>query len=115
MGSRPSSRALILFLDIVSKIFKANVQELAKAWMAAQYALTRRGPLTMAPCQLGLFAGSAPGVQRADLGWNVLALSRSGPAGAAGAVVDARLQVQGLSRWPASTPTTGSTPPAVPG
>ena len=50
---------------------------LAKAWMAAQYALTRRGPLTMAPCQLGLFARSSPGVDRADLGWNVLAFSRA--------------------------------------
>ena len=50
---------------------------LAKALMAAQYALTRRGPLTMAPCQLGLFARSAPGVARADLGWNVLAFSRA--------------------------------------
>ena len=50
---------------------------IAKALMAAQYALTRRGPLTMAPCQLGLFARSAPGVDRADLGWNVLAISRA--------------------------------------
>ena len=50
---------------------------LAKALMAVQYALTRRGPLTMAPCQLGLFARSSPGVDRADLGWNVLAFSRA--------------------------------------
>jgi choline dehydrogenase len=49
---------------------------LAKARMAAQFALTRRGPLTMAPCQLGLFARSSPSVQRADLGYNVLAFSR---------------------------------------
>jgi choline dehydrogenase len=49
---------------------------LAKAGMALRYALTRRGPLTMAPCQLGLFARSAPGVARADLGYNVLAFSR---------------------------------------
>ena len=51
---------------------------LAKAGMAAQFALTRRGPLTMAPCQLGLFARSSPEVQRADLGYNVLAFSRAG-------------------------------------
>lgn len=51
---------------------------LAKARMAAQFALTRRGPLTMAPCQLGLFARSSPEVQRADLGYNVLAFSRAG-------------------------------------
>ena len=50
---------------------------LAKALMAARYALTRRGPLTMAPCQLGLFARSSPAVDRADLGWNVLAFSRA--------------------------------------
>ena len=50
---------------------------IAKALMAAQYALTRRGALTMAPCQIGLFARSSPGVERADLGWNVLAFSRA--------------------------------------
>ena len=49
---------------------------LAKARMAAQFALTRRGPLTMAPCQIGLFARSSAEVQRADLGFNVLAFSR---------------------------------------
>ena len=49
---------------------------LAKAGMALRYALTRRGPLTMAPCQLGLFARSVPEVARADLGYNVLAFSR---------------------------------------
>ena len=50
---------------------------LAKARMAARFALTRHGPLTMAPCQLGLFARSSPSVQRADLGYNVLAFSRA--------------------------------------
>lgn len=50
---------------------------LAKAPMAAPYAMTRRGPLTMAPCLLGLFAHSSAGVDRADLGWNVLAFSRA--------------------------------------
>jgi choline dehydrogenase len=49
---------------------------LAQAGMALRYALTRRGPLTMAPCQIGLFAKSRPEVDRADLGWNVLAFSR---------------------------------------
>ena len=43
---------------------------------ALQWALARRGPLTMAPCQLGLFARSSPAVERADLGYNVLAFSR---------------------------------------
>ncbi len=50
---------------------------LAQARMALRYALTRRGPLTMAPCQIGLFAKSRPEVERADLGWNVLAFSRA--------------------------------------
>jgi choline dehydrogenase len=50
---------------------------LAQAGMALRYALTRRGPLTMAPCQIGLFARSRPEVDRADLGWNVLAFSRA--------------------------------------
>lgn len=50
---------------------------LAKAGFALRWALTRHGPLTMAPCQLGLFARSSPGVARADLGYNVLAFSRA--------------------------------------
>lgn len=49
---------------------------LAQAAMALRYAFTRRGPLTMAPCQIGLFARSRPEVARADLGYNVLAFSR---------------------------------------
>ena len=49
---------------------------LRQAAMALQWALTRRGPLSMAPCQLGLFARSGPQADRADLGWNVLAFSK---------------------------------------
>jgi choline dehydrogenase-like flavoprotein len=49
---------------------------LRQAAMALQWLLTRRGPLTMAPCQLGLFARSGPDVVHADLGWNVLAFSK---------------------------------------
>jgi choline dehydrogenase-like flavoprotein len=33
---------------------------LRRGWMGAEYALFRRGPLTMAPSQLGLFARSSP-------------------------------------------------------
>lgn len=51
--------------------------KLAQAGMALRYALTRSGPLSMAPCQLGLFARSSPEVERADLGYNVLAFSRA--------------------------------------
>ena len=49
---------------------------MGKAAMALRYALTRRGPLTMAPCQLGIFTRSHPSVGRVDLGYNVLAFSR---------------------------------------
>ncbi len=51
---------------------------LSKAGMAAQFALLGRGPLTMAPCQLGLFAKSSPEVTHANVGYNVLAFSRDG-------------------------------------
>jgi choline dehydrogenase-like flavoprotein len=44
--------------------------------MALRYALTHRGPLTMAPCQLGIFTRSEASVPHADLGYNVLAFSR---------------------------------------
>jgi choline dehydrogenase-like flavoprotein len=43
--------------------------------MLAQYVLLRRGPLTMAPAQLGLFARSDPGRTRANVQFHVQALS----------------------------------------
>jgi choline dehydrogenase len=43
--------------------------------MALQYALLRRGPLTMAPSQLGLFARSDPGRARANIQFHVQPLS----------------------------------------
>jgi choline dehydrogenase len=46
-----------------------------KAGMAAQYALLRRGPLTMSPSQLGAFAHSSPDVKRPDLEYHVQPLS----------------------------------------
>ena len=48
---------------------------LRRAWMGAEYALFRRGPLTMAPSQLGAFARSGPEVDRADLEFHVQPLS----------------------------------------
>jgi choline dehydrogenase len=48
------------------------------ALMAAEYALLRRGPLAMAPGQLGMFARSHPSEERADLGVNVVPYTRSG-------------------------------------
>ncbi|HUH41379.1 MAG TPA: GMC family oxidoreductase N-terminal domain-containing protein [Castellaniella sp.] len=46
-----------------------------KAWMGAQYALWRSGPLSMAPSQLGAFARSDPGQSRANLEYHVQPLS----------------------------------------
>ena len=43
--------------------------------MALQYALLRRGPLTMAPSQLGLFTRSDPGRERANIQFHVQPLS----------------------------------------
>jgi choline dehydrogenase len=63
-------------LEDAKTLNAAMNSRLAQAAMALRYAATRRGPLTMAPCQIGLFARSRPEVARADLGWNVLAFSR---------------------------------------
>ncbi len=46
-----------------------------KAGMALEYALFRRGPLTMAPSQLGAFAKSDPRVATPDLEYHVQPLS----------------------------------------
>ena len=45
--------------------------------MLAKFLTKRQGPLTMAPCQVGLFTHSRPGLQRPDLAYNVLAFSRT--------------------------------------
>jgi choline dehydrogenase-like flavoprotein len=45
------------------------------AGMALQYALFRRGPLTMAPSQLGLFTRSDPDRERANIQYHVQPLS----------------------------------------
>ena len=46
-----------------------------KALMGAQYALWRRGPLSMAPSQLGAFARSGPEHERANVQYHVQPLS----------------------------------------
>ena len=43
--------------------------------MGIDYALRRRGPLTMAPSQLGIFTRSADGKERADIEFHVQPLS----------------------------------------
>ena len=48
---------------------------LGRAGMLAEYALFRRGPLTMAPSQLGLFARSDPDQERANLEYHIQPLS----------------------------------------
>jgi choline dehydrogenase len=58
------------------KTLNVQIQSLfQKAWMGAQYALMRRGPLTMAPSQLGAFARSDPSLPFPDLEYHVQPLS----------------------------------------
>jgi choline dehydrogenase-like flavoprotein len=47
----------------------------ARVGMGLNYALFRRGPLTMAPSQLGLFTRSDPGRERANIQFHVQPLS----------------------------------------
>ncbi|UIJ83258.1 GMC family oxidoreductase [Rhizobium leguminosarum] len=46
-----------------------------RAWMGADYALRRRGPLTMAPSQLGIFTRSDAKQERANIQFHVQPLS----------------------------------------
>jgi choline dehydrogenase-like flavoprotein len=46
-----------------------------RALMGIEYALFRRGPLTMAPSQLGAFTKSDPSLERADLQYHIQPLS----------------------------------------
>ncbi|WFU12897.1 GMC family oxidoreductase N-terminal domain-containing protein (plasmid) [Rhizobium sp. CB3090] len=46
-----------------------------RAWMGADYALRRRGPLTMAPSQLGIFTRSDASQERANIQFHVQPLS----------------------------------------
>jgi choline dehydrogenase-like flavoprotein len=48
---------------------------LHRAWMGVNYALFRRGPLTMPPSQLGAFTKSDPSQERADLQYHIQPLS----------------------------------------
>ena len=48
---------------------------IGRAWMGAEYALLRRGPLTMAPSQLGMFTRSSPDHERANIQFHVQPLS----------------------------------------
>lgn len=46
-----------------------------RAWMGLEYALFRRGPLTMAPSQMGIFTYSAPGHDRPNIQFHIQPLS----------------------------------------
>ncbi len=46
-----------------------------RAWMGLQYLLFRRGPLTMAPSQLGVFTRSSPDEERVNIEFHVQPLS----------------------------------------
>jgi choline dehydrogenase len=66
-----------------ARTLNVDFQSYAKrAWMGAQYVLARRGPMTMAPSQLGLFAKSSSDYATANLEFHVqpLSLERFGEA-----------------------------------
>jgi choline dehydrogenase-like flavoprotein len=46
-----------------------------RAWMGAEYALFRKGPLTMAPSQMGIFTVSDPSQERPNIEFHVQPLS----------------------------------------
>ncbi len=53
---------------------------LHRALMAVEYALLRRGPLTMAPSSLGIFTRSSPDADRADIAYVVIPYTRTNTA-----------------------------------
>lgn len=56
----------------LNQTYRSLVQ---RAWMGVEYALFRRGPLTMAPSQLGLFTRSDSSQTRANIEFHVQPLS----------------------------------------
>ena len=70
-----------LQIRTVFKVFGVKtLNQLANSWlgrasMALQYALTRSGPLSMAPSQLGIFSKSDPALATPDLEYHVQPLS----------------------------------------
>jgi len=66
---------LIYKVDGIATLNERYHSPLGLARMLAQYALFRRGPLTMAPSQLGLFTRSDPDQARANLQYHVQPLS----------------------------------------
>jgi choline dehydrogenase len=66
---------LIYKVDGITTLNERYHAPLGFARMLAEYALLRRGPLTMAPSQLGLFTRSDPDQARANLQYHVQPLS----------------------------------------
>ena len=66
---------LIYRVDGITTLNERYHSPLGRARMLAEYALLRRGPLTMAPSQLGLFTRSDPDQDRANLQYHIQPLS----------------------------------------
>jgi choline dehydrogenase len=66
---------LIYKVDGIATLNERYHAPLGFARMLAEYALLRRGPLTMAPSQLGLFTRSDPDQERANLQYHIQPLS----------------------------------------
>jgi choline dehydrogenase len=66
---------MIFKVDGVTTLNKRANSLIGKAMMGLDYALFRRGPLTMAPSQLGAFVASGPEVATPDLEYHVQPLS----------------------------------------
>jgi choline dehydrogenase-like flavoprotein len=66
---------LIYKVSGVKTLNQIYYSSLGKAGMMIDYALRRRGPLTMAPSQLGIFTRSDPGRERANIQFHVQPLS----------------------------------------
>ncbi len=66
---------LIYKVEGITTLNERYYAPLGRARMLAEYALFRRGPLTMAPSQLGLFTRSDPDQARANLQYHIQPLS----------------------------------------
>ena len=67
-GRSSASKARARSMSITQSLFK-------RAMMGLDYALRRRGPMTMAPSQLGMFARSSPDYATANIEFHVQPLS----------------------------------------
>lgn len=67
-------------VDGITTLNERYHSPLHKALMAAEYALLRRGALTMAPSQLGIFTRSSPDADRADIAYVVVPYTRTNTA-----------------------------------